>query len=118
MVGEWRRARYSIRCSICADTFSACMIRQHNDAGVLSFGAHVTGEGRKAAATSQSGSTRKPIWVWGMSRLRAFQTLADLIWDASPLFGGQNAALKPENTTPPSTEISLRETRGSSGGAA
>jgi ribose 5-phosphate isomerase B len=35
----------SIRCRACADTFSARMIRQHNDANMLSMGARVVGEG-------------------------------------------------------------------------
>jgi ribose 5-phosphate isomerase B len=34
-----------IRCGVCADTFSARMIRQHNDANMLSIGARVVGEG-------------------------------------------------------------------------
>lgn len=34
-----------IRCGICADTFSARMIRQHNNANMLAIGARVTGEG-------------------------------------------------------------------------
>lgn len=34
-----------IRCGVCADTFSARMIRQHNDANMLSIGACVVGEG-------------------------------------------------------------------------
>jgi ribose 5-phosphate isomerase B len=34
-----------IRCGVCADTFSARMIRQHNDANMLSLGARVVGEG-------------------------------------------------------------------------
>ena len=34
-----------IRCGVCADEFSANMIRQHNDANMLSIGARVTGEG-------------------------------------------------------------------------
>ena len=34
-----------IRCGVCGDTFSARMIRQHNDANMLSIGARVTGEG-------------------------------------------------------------------------
>ena len=34
-----------IRCGVCSDTFSARMIRQHNDANMLSLGARVTGEG-------------------------------------------------------------------------
>lgn len=34
-----------IRCGVCADTFSASMIRQHNDANMLSIGARVVGEG-------------------------------------------------------------------------
>jgi ribose 5-phosphate isomerase B len=34
-----------IRCGVCLDTFSARMIRQHNDANMLSIGARVVGEG-------------------------------------------------------------------------
>lgn len=34
-----------IRCGVCADTFSARMIRQHNDANMLSLGARVVGDG-------------------------------------------------------------------------
>jgi len=34
-----------IRCGVCADTFSARMIRQHNDANMLAMGARVTGDG-------------------------------------------------------------------------
>ena len=34
-----------IRCGVCSDTFSARMIRQHNDANMLSIGARVVGEG-------------------------------------------------------------------------
>jgi ribose 5-phosphate isomerase B len=34
-----------IRCGVCADTFSARMIRQHNNANMLSIGARVVGEG-------------------------------------------------------------------------
>jgi ribose 5-phosphate isomerase B len=34
-----------IRCGVCADTFSARMIRQHNDANMLSMGVRVVGEG-------------------------------------------------------------------------
>jgi ribose 5-phosphate isomerase B len=34
-----------IRCGVCADTFSARMIRQHNDANMLSLGARVVAEG-------------------------------------------------------------------------
>lgn len=34
-----------IRCGVCADTFSARMIRQHNDANMLSIGARIVGEG-------------------------------------------------------------------------
>lgn len=34
-----------IRCGACMDTFSARMIRQHNDANMLSLGARVVGEG-------------------------------------------------------------------------
>ncbi|WP_420584718.1 ribose 5-phosphate isomerase B [Ruegeria sp.] len=34
-----------IRCGVCSDTFSARMIRQHNNANMLSIGARVVGEG-------------------------------------------------------------------------
>lgn len=34
-----------IRCGVCADTFSAKMIRQHNDANMMSMGARVIGAG-------------------------------------------------------------------------
>jgi ribose 5-phosphate isomerase B len=34
-----------IRCGVCMDTFSARMIRMHNDANMLSIGARVVGEG-------------------------------------------------------------------------
>ncbi|MEM7470244.1 MAG: ribose 5-phosphate isomerase B [Pseudomonadota bacterium] len=34
-----------IRCGVCADPFSAQMIRAHNDANMLSLGARVIGEG-------------------------------------------------------------------------
>ncbi len=34
-----------IRCGVCADTFSARMIRAHNNANMLSLGARVVGEG-------------------------------------------------------------------------
>ncbi len=34
-----------IRCGVCADTYSARMIRQHNDANMLAIGARVVGEG-------------------------------------------------------------------------
>ena len=34
-----------VRCGVCADTFSSRMIRQHNDANMLSIGARVVGEG-------------------------------------------------------------------------
>lgn len=34
-----------IRCGVCSDTFSAAMIRAHNDANILSIGARVVGEG-------------------------------------------------------------------------
>lgn len=34
-----------IRCGVCGDTFSARMIRQHNNANMISIGARVTGEG-------------------------------------------------------------------------
>ncbi|WP_281972651.1 ribose 5-phosphate isomerase B [Ruegeria faecimaris] len=35
-----------IRCGVCSDAFSARMIRQHNDANMLSVGARVVGEGQ------------------------------------------------------------------------
>ncbi len=35
-----------IRCGVCADAFSARMIRQHNNANMLSIGARVVGEGQ------------------------------------------------------------------------
>ncbi|HBQ37278.1 MAG TPA: ribose 5-phosphate isomerase B [Rhodobacteraceae bacterium] len=34
-----------IRCGVCSDTFSAGMIRQHNNANMLSLGVRVVGEG-------------------------------------------------------------------------
>jgi ribose 5-phosphate isomerase B len=34
-----------IRCGVCSDTFSARMIRQHNDANMLALGARLVGEG-------------------------------------------------------------------------
>jgi ribose 5-phosphate isomerase B len=34
-----------VRCGVCSDAFSARMIRQHNDANMLSLGARVIGEG-------------------------------------------------------------------------
>jgi len=34
-----------IRCGVCLDTFSARMIREHNDANMLSLGARVVGAG-------------------------------------------------------------------------
>ena len=34
-----------IRCGVCSDTFSARMIRAHNNANMLSIGARVVGEG-------------------------------------------------------------------------
>jgi ribose 5-phosphate isomerase B len=34
-----------IRCGVCSDTFSARMIREHNDANMLSIGVRVVGEG-------------------------------------------------------------------------
>ncbi|MEM9797388.1 MAG: ribose 5-phosphate isomerase B [Pseudomonadota bacterium] len=34
-----------IRCGVCSDTFSARMIRQHNDANMLALGARVLGAG-------------------------------------------------------------------------
>lgn len=36
---------HGIRCGVCSDAFSARMIRQHNDANMLSLGARVVGEG-------------------------------------------------------------------------
>lgn len=36
---------HGIRCGVCTDTFSARMIRAHNDANILSIGARVVGEG-------------------------------------------------------------------------
>lgn len=34
-----------IRCGVCNETFSARMIRQHNDANMLALGARIIGEG-------------------------------------------------------------------------
>jgi ribose 5-phosphate isomerase B len=34
-----------IRCGVCTDTFSARMIREHNDANMLSMGVRVLGDG-------------------------------------------------------------------------
>ena len=34
-----------IRCGVCSDTFSARMIRQHNDANMLALGVRVLGDG-------------------------------------------------------------------------
>jgi ribose 5-phosphate isomerase B len=34
-----------IRCGVCSDTFSARMIRQHNDANMLALGARLVGDG-------------------------------------------------------------------------
>jgi len=34
-----------IRCGVCSDTFSARMIRQHNDANMIAIGARVIGAG-------------------------------------------------------------------------
>ncbi len=34
-----------IRCGVCSEAYSASMIRQHNDANMLSLGARVVGEG-------------------------------------------------------------------------
>ncbi len=34
-----------IRCGVCSDTFSARMIREHNNANILSIGVRVVGEG-------------------------------------------------------------------------
>ena len=36
---------HGIRCGVCHDTFSARMIRQHNDANMLALGSRVIGEG-------------------------------------------------------------------------
>ncbi|WP_415921581.1 ribose 5-phosphate isomerase B [Tateyamaria sp. SN6-1] len=36
---------HGIRCGVCSDTFSAAMIRAHNDANMLALGARVLGEG-------------------------------------------------------------------------
>ena len=33
-----------VRCGVCSDTFSARMIREHNDANMLSIGARVVGD--------------------------------------------------------------------------
>ena len=42
-----------VRCGVCADTFSARMIRQHNDANVLALGGRLTGiELAKACVTA------------------------------------------------------------------
>ena len=35
-----------IRCGVCSDAFSARMIREHNNANMLSIGARVVGEGQ------------------------------------------------------------------------
>ncbi len=37
-----------IRCGVCSDTYSARMIRQHNDANMLALGARMVGEGPRA----------------------------------------------------------------------
>jgi ribose 5-phosphate isomerase B len=34
-----------VRCGVCSDTFSAAMMRAHNDANMLALGARVVGEG-------------------------------------------------------------------------
>ena len=34
-----------VRCGVCPDTFSARMIRQHNNANMLAMGVRVLGEG-------------------------------------------------------------------------
>jgi ribose 5-phosphate isomerase B len=36
---------HGIRCGVCHDTFSARLIRQHNDANMLALGSRVIGEG-------------------------------------------------------------------------
>jgi ribose 5-phosphate isomerase B len=36
---------HGIRCGVCVDTYSARMIRHHNDANMLALGARVVGEG-------------------------------------------------------------------------
>ena len=47
-----------IRCGVCADTFSARMIRQHNDANMLSIGSRVVGEGLALAIVDAFLTTR------------------------------------------------------------
>jgi ribose 5-phosphate isomerase B len=42
-----------IRCGVCLDTFSARMIRQHNNANMLSIGARVAGEGLALAIVDE-----------------------------------------------------------------
>jgi ribose 5-phosphate isomerase B len=65
-----------IRCGVCVDTFSARMIRQHNDANMLSIGVRAVGEGLAldivdAFLTAQfEGSVKpqaampRPEWMW------------------------------------------------------
>lgn len=55
-----------IRCGVCADTFSARMIRQHNDANMLAIGARVVGArwrigyGPRAPRAAICSPSRKP----------------------------------------------------------
>ena len=50
-----------IRCGACSDTFSAAMIRAHNDANMLSLGARVVGEGLTLAIVDAFLSDRKSV---------------------------------------------------------
>ncbi len=57
-----------IRCGVCSDTFSAAMIREHNDANMLSIGARVVGEGLALAIvdaflTTEFGGGRHAVRV-------------------------------------------------------